>query len=192
MACLAPEELSLWVHGLLDCYETKGLRGAQLFMEDVAEHFLRQIRGQGGLRLAASVPACRPMSAGWPAGNCPWSRPRLRPRTASPSSCRPRSACTLTRNGISCFQADRLIPVGLSAHAGMFAAPPGFSIEREEGPSARAVLFHLRPSGPGPLGLCHFLKPRVLAVLKKELPGLMRQAEPLLGQLTLSADDSQS
>ena len=52
VACLAPEELSLWVHGLLDCYETKGLRGAQLFMADVAEHFLRQIRGQGGLRLA--------------------------------------------------------------------------------------------------------------------------------------------
>ena len=56
VACLAPEELSLWVHGLLDCYETKGLRGAQLFMEDVAEHFLRQIRGQGGLRLAEVRP----------------------------------------------------------------------------------------------------------------------------------------
>jgi len=32
LCCLALDELSLWVHSLLDRYETGGLRGAQLFM----------------------------------------------------------------------------------------------------------------------------------------------------------------
>ncbi|MDD2463772.1 MAG: hypothetical protein PHI97_07210, partial [Desulfobulbus sp.] len=35
LCCLALDELSLWVHTLLDRYETGGLRAAQLFMENV-------------------------------------------------------------------------------------------------------------------------------------------------------------
>lgn len=60
LCCLAVDELSLWVHTLLDRYETGGLREAQLFMADVEQHFARQLRGQGGLRLIDIRPRLQP------------------------------------------------------------------------------------------------------------------------------------
>ena len=57
---LALDELSLWVHSLLDRYENGGLRAAQLFMDNVDHHFVRQIRGQGSLQLTEVVSRLQP------------------------------------------------------------------------------------------------------------------------------------
>jgi len=51
LCCLDTDELSLWVHSLLDRYETGGLRAAQHFMENVEQQFACYRRGEGGLRL---------------------------------------------------------------------------------------------------------------------------------------------
>jgi len=50
LSCLHPDQLEDWVRGLLDAYESDGLRSAQHFMEDVEKHFLCRIRGKTGLR----------------------------------------------------------------------------------------------------------------------------------------------
>ena len=191
VACLAPEELSLWVHGLLDCYETKGLRGAQLFMEDVAEHFLRQIRGQGGLRLADVRPRLQTYVSGL-AG-------RELPLVAAEAAATDGESIFLPAEiGLYADQERNFLFFKLiasfqwaSLHAGVFAAPPGFpSGKKKAHPLERFFSTFARPDQARTL--YHFFETaRVLAVLKKELPGLMRQAEPLLGQLALSADDSQ-
>lgn len=190
MACLAPEELSLWVHSLLDCYETKGLRGARLFMEDVAEHFLRQIRGEGGLRLADI-------------------RPRLQTYVNGLAG---RELVLVTAEAVATDGESIFLPADINLyedhdrnflfykliasfqwaclHAGVFEAPLGFEPEEKKAhPLERFFSSFARPDQAR--SLFHFFETaRVLTVLKKELPGLMRQAEPLLPQLALTGDDS--
>lgn len=51
-ACLQPDQIPLWVHGILDVYEAEGLRKAQLYMEKVEDVFLCELRGETGLSLA--------------------------------------------------------------------------------------------------------------------------------------------
>lgn len=50
-SCLKPSQYKEWVKAILDVYEAEGLRQAQLFMEEVEDKYLCQIRGQRGIRL---------------------------------------------------------------------------------------------------------------------------------------------
>ena len=189
VACLAPEELSLWVHGLLDCYETKGLRGAQLFMADVAEHFLRQIRGQGGLRLADIRPRLQTYVNGL-AGR------ELTLVAAEAAATDGESIFLPAEVGVYEDQEHNFLVYKLIAsfqwaclHAGVFDPPPGFAPGKKKAhPLERYFSTFARPEQAR--SLFHFFETaRVLAVLRQELPGLMRQAEPLLGRLVPPADD---
>ncbi len=163
MACLAPEELSLWVHGLLDCYETKGLRGAQLFMADVAEHFLRQIRGQGGLRLADIRPRLQTYVNGL-AGR------ELTLVAAEAAATDGESIFLPAEVGVYEDQEHNFLVYKLIAsfqwaclHAGVFEPPPGRPRQKKAYPLER--YFHLCPAEQA-RSLFHFFETaRVLAVL---------------------------
>jgi len=49
--CLHPSQFAAWVKAALDVYEADGLRQAQLFLEEVEQNFLCQLRGEAGVRL---------------------------------------------------------------------------------------------------------------------------------------------
>ncbi len=188
LACLAPDELSLWVHGLLDCYETKGLRSAQLFMADVAEHFLRHIRGQGGLRLAEVRSRLQTYVNGL-AGR------ELTLVAGEYAGIDGESITLPAEIGLFEDQGENFLMFKLIAsfqwaclHAGVFEAPPEFAPGKKKAhPLDRFFSTFTRPRQAR--CLYHFFETaRVLAFLSQELPGLMRQAEPLLRQLPLAVD----
>lgn len=190
LCCLAVDELSLWVHTLLDRYETGGLRGAQLFMADVEQQFARQLRGQGGLRLTNVRPRLQPYVNGL-AGR---ELPLLGAAEAATDS-----EVIFLPSEIALFteQEENFLLYKLMASfqwaslaAGVFAAPPLLKLHRKSAhpldcffsefdrPDDARRLFHLLETG------------RVLAFLRQELPGLMRTAAPLLPRLPLSGDEA--
>lgn len=188
LSCLAAEELSLWVHGLLDCYETRGLRGAQLFMADVAEHFLRQIRGQGGLRLND----VRLRLQTYVNGLAGRELPLIQAESAAIDG---ESIFLPAEIGLFEEQEQNFVVFKLIAsfqwaclHAGTFAAPPDFEPGKKKAhPLERFFATFDRPDEAK--SLYHLFETvRILAFLKRELPGLMRQAAPLLPRLPIVAD----
>ena len=190
LSCLAADELSLWVHGLLDCYETRGLRGAQLFMADVAEHFLRQIRGQGGLRLND----IRPRLQTYVNGLAGRELPLVQAENAATDG---ESIFLPAEVGLFEEQEQNFLLFKLiasfqwaSLHAGSFEAPPDFEPGKKKAhPLERFFATFARPDEAR--SLYHFFETaRVLSFLKRELPGLMRQTAPLLPRLQIATEQS--
>ena len=62
--CLRPSQFPAWVKAALDVYEAQGLRAAQVFLAEVEENFLCQLRGQAGVRLAEVEPRLLPYACG--------------------------------------------------------------------------------------------------------------------------------
>ena len=60
LSCLHTSEIPSWVKSILDVYESKGLRSAQIFMENVEENYLCRIRGETGLLLVEAEGRLRP------------------------------------------------------------------------------------------------------------------------------------
>lgn len=188
LCCLAEDELSLWVHSLLDRYETSGLHGAQVFMADVAEHFLRQIRGQGGLRLLDIRSRLQPYINGL-AG-------REMPLVAADHAGTDGGSIYLPAEiGLFAEQEENFLLFKLIASfqwaslaAGTFNGPPDLPEGKKKAhplerffagfsqPDAARTLYHLFETG------------RLLTFLRHELPGLMREAAPLLKRLPLIGD----
>jgi len=190
LCCLALDELSLWVHTLLDRYETGGLRGAQVFMEDVDQQFARHLRGQGGLRLADVRSRLQPYVNGL-AGR---ELPLIAADTVATDS---ESIFLPGEIGLFSGHEENFLLYKLmvsfqwaSLQTGVFAAPPSFRLHKKSAhpldcffsefdqPANARSLYHL------------FETSRVLNFLRHELPGLMREAAALLPQLPLSGDDS--
>ncbi|MCL2789051.1 MAG: VWA domain-containing protein [Desulfobulbus sp.] len=185
---LALDELSLWVHTLLDRYETGGLAGAQLFMADVDQQFARQLRGQGCLRLTDVRSRLQPYVNGL-AG-------RELPLLAAAEAATDSQAIFLPGEiGVFVEHEENFLLYKLMASfqwaslaAGMFAAPRFLKLHRKSAhpldcffsefqpPDSARRLFHLLETG------------RMLSFLRRELPGLMRAATPLLPRLPLSGD----
>jgi nitric oxide reductase NorD protein len=189
---LGLDELSLWVHTLLDRYETGGLRGAQLFMDNVDHQFARHLRGQGGLRLIDVRPRLQPYVNGL-AGR---ELPLIAADEASTDS-----ECIFLPSEIGVFteHEENFLLYKLTAsfqwaclEAGVFAAPRSLKLHKKQAhpldcffsefnhPETARRLYHLFETG------------RVLAFLRHELPGLMRAAAALLPRLPLSADNADS
>lgn len=190
--CLAPEELSLWVHTLLDRYETAGLHGAQLFMTEGQQHFVRHLRGQGGLRLTEIRPRLQPYVNGL-AGT---EMPLIASDEASTDT-----ECIFLPHEIGLFSdnAENFLLYKLmvsfqwaSVQVGTFAVPPPLASSN----TASHPLEQLFADFPNPAGarsLYHlFESGRVLRFLQDELPGLMREARAILQRLPLSADGGTS
>ena len=188
--CLAVEELSLWVHTLLDRYETGGLREAQLFMDDVAQHFVYQLRGQGGLRLIDVRPRLQPYVNGLAGKELP---------LIAAEEVATDSESIFLPNAIGLFPAHEqnflLYKLMVSFQwaclaAGVFATPPGLQLGKKSAhpldcffsefsvPETARCLYHVFETG------------RILTFLQQELPGLMREAKALLPLLPLSGDDA--
>ena len=60
LQCLAPEQLGSWTNALLDIYERQGLHEAGAFMADVEKNFLCRLRGESGTSFAEAAPRLRP------------------------------------------------------------------------------------------------------------------------------------
>ena len=187
---LALDELSLWVHTLLDRYETGGLRGAQVFMEDVDQQFARHLRGQGGLRLVDVRSRLQPYVNGL-AGR---ELPLIAADTVATDS---ESIYLPSEIGLFSGHEENFLLYKLmvsfqwaSLQIGVFTAPPTLGMHKKSAhpldcffsefdqPANARSLYHL------------FETSRVLNFLRHELPGLMREAAALLPQLPLSGDDS--
>jgi len=186
--CLAPEELSLWVHTLLDRYETTGLHGAQVFMNEGQQHFVRHLRGQGGLRLIEVRSRLQPYVNGLAGTELP---------LIASDRAYTDTECIFLPHEIGLFAGNEenflLYKLMVSfqwatIRRGTFTVPRFFS------PSESAIhpLEQLFADFAVPANarcLYHFFETgRVLSFLKDELPGLMRQSLALLPRLPISAD----
>jgi nitric oxide reductase NorD protein len=192
LCCLALDELSLWVHTLLDRYETGGLRGAQLFMDNVEQQFTRHLRGQGGLRLIDVRTRLQPYVNGLAGRELPLI-------AADEASTDSESIFLPSEIGVFAEHEENFLLYKLMAsfqwaslETGVFAAPRSLPLRKKQAhpldcffseflqPDNARRLYHLFETG------------RVLAFLRQELPGLMRAADVLLPRLPLSVDDAAS
>lgn len=186
--CLTVEELSLWVHLLLDKYETGGLHGAQVFMGDVERHFVCQLRGEGGLRLAEIRSRLQPYVNGL-AG-------REIPLVASDCAATDTESIFLPHKiGLFPGNVENFLLYKLmvsfqwaTIHAGTFIAPSSLR-SSDAGMHPLEYYFTNWIAPANARSLYHFFETgRVLSFLQDELPGLMREAAALLPRLPLSAD----
>jgi nitric oxide reductase NorD protein len=185
-------ELSLWVHTLLDRYETGGLRGAQLFMADVEQHFVRHLRGQGGLRAVDVISRLQPYVNGLAGRDMPLVVASV---AATDTECIfvPAVLDLFADNNKNFLLYKLTVSFQWASMAtGTLAAAPalpaadalthpleqffsGFS-----SPSHARSLYHLLETG------------RMLTYLADELPGLMREAADLLPRLPLTGDGAET
>lgn len=184
LSCLAPDELSLWVHTLLDRYETGGLHAAQLFMENVEQQFACYRRGQGGLRLTDIRGRLQPYVNGLAGHELPLITADM-PATDGESLFLPGEISTFTEQSDN-FQLYKLMASFQWAclHAGTFEGP---SYIKQGKKSAHPLdrFFSEFDDPANARALYHFFETsRILHYLREELPGLMRQTKPLMEQMT--------
>ena len=192
LCCLAPDELSLWVHTLLDRYETGGLHGAQAFMEDVEQQFACHQRGQGGLRLLDVRSRLQPYVNGLAGRELPLI-------AADQAATDAESIYLPSEIGVFPEHEENFLVYKLMAsfqwaclEAGTFVAPRHLP-HRKKGAHPLDCFFSEFDVPSQARSLYHFFETnRVLSFLRTELPGLMRQAGPLLPRLPLSGDGADS
>ncbi|MGE4560803.1 MAG: hypothetical protein AB7E77_11420, partial [Desulfobulbus sp.] len=192
LCCLAQEELSLWVHSLLDRYETGGLRAAQLFMEDVEQQFACHRRGQGGLRLLDIRGRLQPYVNGLAGRELPLI-------TADAPSTDGESIYLPGEIGLFPEQEENFLLYKLMAsfqwaclQAGTFSAPDYLS-RRKKGAHPLDCFFSEFLNPANARCLYHFFETgRILRYLRSELPGLIRQATPLLERLVIDDQADQA
>ena len=189
---LAVDELSLWVHTLLDRYETSGLHGAQVFMGDVERHFIGHLRGLGGLRLSEVRSRLQPYVNGL-AGR---EMPLIAADCAGTNT-----ECIYLPHTLGLFASNeknfllyKLMASfqWASIQAGTFVVPQALNAAFDAS-SAHPLeyIFSNYTIPENARSLYHFFETgRVLSFLQYELPGLMREAAALLPRLPLSADTS--
>ncbi len=185
LACLPVEDLSEWVQALLDQYESSGLRTAQRFMADVESHYLCRIRGEKGIRLSEVSGRLQPYASALAGHEMP-----LMPLPGGEGIYTDTNAIYLPEE-LSVFATEQdnalLYKLIISCQwgfirAGTFTtAQPHLSAE--EHPMLSVFNNSINPALQR--SLYHFFETvRVFALLHKELPGLMREAQPLLLALT--------
>lgn len=180
LCCLVADELSLWVHTLLDRYETGGLRAAQIYMENVEQQFACHRRGEGGLRLLDVRGRLQPYVNGLAGRELPLLTADL-PATDGESIYLPGEI------GLFATQEENFLLYKLMAsfqwaclYAGTFAAPAHLP-QRKKGAHPLDCFFSEFTHPGNARCLYHYFETaRILRVLQSELPGLMRQVRPLL------------
>lgn len=185
---LALDELSLWVHSLLDRYEKGGLRAAQLFMGNVDQYFVRQIRGQGGLQLTEVLSRLQPYVNGLAGKELPIVAGGLA-STDTESIFVPNEIDLFAGNEDNFLLYKLMISFQwASIRIGTFTAPRSYAP-----PDVLAhPLEHYFAGLSHPQLACifyHFFETaRAMAFLRQELPGLMRQAAAILPKLSPARD----
>lgn len=190
LSCLAVEELSLWVHSLLDRYETGGLREARLFMADVEQQYACRLRGEGGVRLLDVRSRLQPYVNGLAGKEMPLVAAD-EVGTDSESIFLPNTIGVLQTHEHNFFLYKLIVSFQwASLSSGMYTAPQWLEVTRKSAhpldrffsgfsePEKARSLYHI------------FETARVLNFLRHELPGLMREAGVILPLLPLTGDDS--
>ena len=183
MQSIAADELSLWVHTILDRYETGGLRAAQIYMDDVGFQFARQLRGQGGLRLTEVAARLQPYVNGLAGRELP----------LIPSDCASTDTECIylpSELGILSSNEDNFLLYKLMVSfqwatiaIGSLAAPRSCMAPDDFTHPLEHVFKGLSEPQTGRAWYHFFETARALTFLTTELPGLMRQASPILVRL---------
>lgn len=191
LKCLEVEELSLWVHTLLDRYETSGLHGAQLFMADIERHFICHLRGQGGLRLSEVRSRLQPYVNGLAGRDMP---------LIAADCAGTNTECIYLPHKIGLFVSNEKnfllykLMVSFqwaSIQAGTFVVPQKQLLLEASSTHPLEHFFSNFTVSANARSLYHLFETgRVLIFLQEELPGLMREAATLLPRLPLTADSA--
>ncbi len=184
LSCLPPGELGAWVNETLDRYEKGGLQAAQRFMVNVEQEFVCRLRGIAGLRFDEVRGRLLPYVRGL-AG-------RDLDLAPAPSACTdgetiflPREI-SLARGGTGNFLLYKLTASFQWAFLALGSFTPAGSLLPEDSGEEGTELplaQYLRSLAHPELAADLYLQLetiRARAFLARELPGLMREAAPLL------------
>lgn len=195
LTCLVPEQLGEWTRATLDAYEQRGLHGADLFLAETEKNFLCRLRGESALPFAAALPRLRPYAHAL-AG--PLHDLDLAPAASAATD----TATLFLPREIGFFKEERQNFLLYKLLASLLWAQVATGTYRWTWSAADPLIaelearYAIRPD-PGPAPLLGFFRlfpqpalveelfiltetARLLAFLKQELPGLMREAAPLL------------
>lgn len=188
LCCLAPDELSLWVHCLLDRYETGGLRAARVFMENVEQQFACHRRGQGGLRLMDIRGRLQPYVNGLAGRELPLIIADA-PATDGESIYLPGEISLFPEHDENFLLYKLMVSFQWAClQAGTFAAPAHLQ-QRRKGAHPLDCFFSEFVEPGNARVLYHFFETgRMLWFLGRELPGLMRRVTPLLHRLVIGGE----
>ncbi len=183
LCCLAADELSLWVHSLLDRYETGGLRAAQVFMENVEQQFACHRRGEGGLRLLDVRGRLQPYVNGLAGRELPLITADL-PSTDGESIYLPGEIGFFTAQEENFLLYKLMVSFQWAClHSGTFTAPAHLPLRKKGAHPLDCFFSEFTNPGNARCLYHYFETARILHVLQRELPGLMRQVRPLLAGL---------
>ena len=192
--CIEIDQLPQWVNETLDQYECRGLKAAQRFMADVQSQFICRLQGQNGLRFSEVAGRLLPYGRGLTGRNIELDQ----------ADCAATDSMTFFLPAeISVFpqESDNFLLYKLTvSFQWSFIALGSFLVSREQDQP--------NPSESGRLWLQEYFSgfktPQLIAdiyhgleslrarvFLEHELPGLMRDVAPLLGQFgeTIAAGD---
>jgi nitric oxide reductase NorD protein len=194
LTCLAPEQLGDWTKAALAAYEQHGLRGADLFLAETEKNFLCRLRGESALPFAAALPRLRPYVHAL-AG--PLHDLDLAPATSAATD----TATLFLPREIGLFKEERqnfllykllasLLWAQVASGTYRWAPAPTADLIQEvaarygsrpdEGLPALIAYFRLFPQPALAEELFVLTETvRLLALLQRELPGLMRDAAAL-------------
>ena len=187
--CIEPGLLPQWVNETLDHYERSGLKAAQRFMMDVQKNFVCSLQGRNGLRYSQVKGRLLPYVRGLAKGNLDLERAD-RAFTDTSTVFLPREISLFTNEDDN-FLLYKLI----ASFQWSYIALDSFLVSRNRGrenPSAKGILWlqdHFSGfSNPALIAdIYHGLETlRVKVFLDQELPGLMRDAVPILAKITAS------
>ena len=184
--CIETSLLPLWVNEILDLYERSGLKAAQRFMMDVQGHFVCRLQGKSGLRYSQVEGTLLPYARGLARGNLDLDQADFA-FTDTTTIFLPREV-SLFADEVENFLLYKLIVSfqwsSIALGSFLVSRNPG-----RENPSAEGVLwlqdhFSTHSSPELIADIYHGLETlRARVFLDQELPGLMRDAAPVLAKI---------
>lgn len=187
--CIELDLLPQWVNETLDHYERSGLKAAQRFMMDVQGHFVCRLQGKNGLRYSQVKGKLLPYVRGLAKGNLDLQQSDCA-FTDTSTVFLPREISLFTNQDDNFLLYKLIVSFQWS-----YISLDSFLVSRnrdQANPSAQGVLWlqdHFSGfSNPVLIAdIYHGLETlRVKVFLDQELPGLMRDAVPILAKITAS------
>jgi nitric oxide reductase NorD protein len=192
--CIEPDLLSRWVNETLDHYESRGLKDAQRFMMDVTDRFVCRLQGRNGLRFSQVEGRLLPYVRGLVRGNVDLLQADFA-HTDTVAIFLPPEFSLFTD------EEDNFLLYKLTASfQWSMIALNSLLISRDtdrENPTMSGVLwlqdFLSGFSNPALIADIYFVLEtlRAKTFLDRELPGLMRDAAPLLAKISVPAPAGQ-
>ncbi|MFZ5773850.1 MAG: nitric oxide reductase activation protein NorD [Thermodesulfobacteriota bacterium] len=203
LLCLETGQLAEWVKGILHAYEADGLRAARLYMADVENNFLCQLRGESGLTLAEARGRLAPYVRGI-SGRPLQLEPAAAAATDTATIFLPRDI-TFYREPAANFQVYKLLAtfqwgfISQDLYCQQQARSaaihfPGDSRQQWEGDHDDLLAHFFKTFADQQLAqdIYHLLQTlRVAVFLRQEFPGLLRDMQPFFGRLLVDRPELQ-